>query len=257
MENENRIKESLEKKEKFLAENKKYRRQEDLYHHHLTGKYVGDLVYGANDGIITTFSIIAGAAGAALSPLVVIILGFANILADGLSMGASNYLGRKSEKDYAQTQKEKELWEIENLRDIEVEEIREIYLKKGFSGETLERAVNTTIADNNVWLETMMRDELNIFIDEEEKPLKHALATFSSFIIAGLLPLIPFLIPNFPFRLELSTLIGGLALFTVGASRSLVTAVTWIRGGLEMLLIGSFAAGAAFFVGNLLGNLVR
>lgn len=66
MENEPNIKEALEKKEKFLAENKKYRRQEDLYHHHLTGKYVGDLVYGANDGIITTFSVIAGAAGAAL-----------------------------------------------------------------------------------------------------------------------------------------------------------------------------------------------
>lgn len=249
--------ESLKRKKQLLLENKKYRRQEDLYHHRLTGKYVGDLVYGANDGIVTTFAVIIGAAGASLSPIVVIILGFANIFADGISMGASNFLGRKSEKDYAQTQREKEAWEIENLRELEVEEIRDIYRKKGFAGETLEKAVAVTTANKDVWVETMMRDELDIFVDEREKPLKHALATFLAFIVAGLLPLIPYLIPNLSSRLFLAVGIGGLTLFMVGALRSFVTAVTWIRGGVEMLLIGSFAGIVAFFVGSLLDHLVH
>ncbi|MCL5969995.1 MAG: VIT1/CCC1 transporter family protein [Patescibacteria group bacterium] len=251
------LNEAVERKKKFLLNNKKYKFQEDVYHKHTAGKYIGDLVYGANDGVITTFSVIAGAVGASLSPSIVIILGFANVLADGISMGASNFLGNKSEQEYAKTQKEKEMWEIENLPEIEVEEIREIYRKKGFKGEELEKVVKTITSNKKVWLETMMRDELNIFVDEKDNPVKHSLATFAAFVIAGILPLLPFIIPSFPFRTESSTIIGAITLFTVGALRSLVMAVSWLRGGLEMLLIGSAAATVAFFVGNFLEKLVR
>lgn len=257
MESNSQLQEALERKKRFLAENKTYQRQENLYHRHTAGKYVGDLVYGANDGIITTFSVIAGAAGASLSPLVIIILGFANILADGISMGAGNFLGNKSEQDYAKTQKDKEAWEMENLRELEVEEVREIYQKKGFKGVELEKVVNTITLDKKVWLDTMMRDELNIFADEGEDPRKHALATLLAFVLAGTLPLLPYLIPSLDFPIQLSAVIGGLTLFTVGALRSLITAVNWLRGGLEMLFIGSAAAAVAFLVGNFLEQIVH
>ena len=120
------LEEVLKRKEKYLNENEQYRKHEGMYHRHVAGKYIGDLIYGANDGIITTFAVIAGSFGASLAPMVIIILGFANLLADGISMGASNFLGKKSEQEYAKAQRRKEEWEIEHLREIEVEEIREI-----------------------------------------------------------------------------------------------------------------------------------
>lgn len=251
------LEKALLKKEKFLLENGRYRRFEELAHRHIVGKYIGDYVYGANDGIITTFAVVAGASGAMLSSTVVIILGLANLVADGISMGASNYLGAKSEHDYALAQKEKEEWEIDNLRDLEIEEIRDIYRKKGFKGHDLEKAVSIITSNREVWLDTMMKDELGIIEDPLDDPKKHGLATAIAFAIAGFFPLIPYFIPNLQNQFLYSTFIGAGTLFLVGALRTLVTTVSWIRGGLEMLIIGSLAALSAYGVGALLEGLIR
>lgn len=243
------LQEALKRKEKFLLENKDYKRFETLAHRKDVGKYIGDLVYGANDGIITTFAIVAGASGASLSASVVIILGFANILADGISMGVSNFLGEKSEQDFAKAQYEKENWEIDNLRELEVEEVYDIYRKKGFKGKDLERAVDIITSNRKVWLDTMMKDELNIIMEKKEDPKKHGLATFAAFVVAGLFPLLPYLIPGTVNTFASSVIIGAVALFTIGALRTLITTVSWIRGGVEMLLAGSAAAAVAYIVG--------
>ena len=213
----NIIEKALEKKADYLSKNPEYRKQEAAYHRHTAGKYIGDLIYGANDGIITTFAVVAGAAGAHLSATVIIILGFANLLADGLSMGASNYLGGKSEQDYAKSQRQKESWEIEHLRELEVDEIREIYASKGFSGKDLNRAVEIVTSNKQVWLDTMMREELDIIEDATDDPQKHGLATFLAFLIAGLIPLIPYLLPNFINSFIISSIVGALTLFLVGS----------------------------------------
>jgi len=228
-----------------------------MMHAHAAGKYIGDLIYGANDGIITTFAVVAGAVGASLSSSVIIILGFANLLADGISMGASNYLGKKSEVDYAKAQREKEDWEIDNLRELEVEEVREIFGRKGFSGQDLERAVEIVISDRNVWLDTMMRDELGIIEDENDDPKRHGVVTFFAFAFFGLFPLMPYLAGSSVEPFPLSIVVGVLTLFIVGASRSYVTAVSWFRGGIEMLLVGSVAATAAYFVGKFIEGIVK
>ncbi len=247
----------LKRKEQYLNENAQYRKHESMYHRHVAGKYIGDFIYGANDGIITTFAVIAGSFGASLAPIVIIILGFANLLADGLSMGASNFLGKKSEQDYARAQRQKEEWEIEHLREIEVEEIREIYERKGFVGKDLERAVEIITSDRKIWLDTMMRDELNIIEETDNDPVRHGFATFASFLVAGLFPLLPYLVPNVPSPFLLSILVGGITLFFLGSLRSLVTTVSWIKGGLEVLAIGSTAAMAAFWVGKIIEGFVR
>lgn len=247
----------LKRKEKYISENKEYRKFENLYHRHTVGKYIGDFIYGANDGIITTFAIVAGAAGATLSSPVIIILGFANILADGISMGASNFLGKKSEADYAKAQRKKEEWEVEHLREIEVDEIREIFEKKGFKGHDLQKAVAIITSDKKVWIDTMMKDELGIIEEAGNDPKKHGIATFFAFIVAGLVPLFPFLISTLPNPILISAIVGGATLFTVGALRSLITTVSWVRGGLEVLLIGSSAALAAFIVGVVVEGIIR
>lgn len=249
------VEKALQRKKRYMAVNEDYERKENLFHRRIAGKYIGDFVYGANDGIITTFAIIAGASGASLSSIVVIILGLANLLADGISMGASNFLGRKSERDFAKAQREKEDWEIDHLRELEIEEIREIFEKKGFKGEDLEKAVKIITSDRKIWLDTMMRDELNIVEDDKDDPRRHGFATFAAFIIAGAFPLLPFLIPNLPNSFLISSIVGALTLFIVGASRSVITSITWIRGGLEMLLVGSSAALVAYFVGSFLEKL--
>ena len=250
---------ALKQKEQYFHENKEYRRQEILLHRHLAGKYIGDLVYGANDGIITTFAVVAGAAGASLSPGIVIILGFANLLADGISMGASNFLGGKSEQDYAKAQREKESWEIDNLRELEVEEIREIFARKGFRGRDLERATTVVTSNREVWIDTMMRDELSIVEDPDDDPKKHGFVTFGAFVIAGLFPLLPYITPNILIgnTFILSAIVGALTLFVVGALRTFITTVSWVRGGFEMLLIGSSTAGVAYFVGKFIEGLIK
>lgn len=251
------IDKALKRKEKYLSENAEYRRLEELMHWHDAGKYIGNFIYGANDGVITTFAVVAGAAGASLPSSVVIILGFANLLADGISMGASNYLGEKSEIDYAQAQRQKEGWEIDNLRELEEQEVRDIYEKKGFKGQDLEDAVRIITSDRRVWLDTMMKDELGIIEDEDEDPKKHGLATFAAFLVTGFFPLIPYLIPGVENAFMWSAIGGVVTLFVAGSLRSLVTAVTWKRAGLEMLIIGSAAGGSAYFLGSFIEGLVK
>lgn len=243
------VEEALKRKEKFLLENKQYNRFEQLAHRRIVGKYIGDLVYGANDGVITTFAIVSGAAGASLSGSIIIVLGFANILADGISMGASNFLGKKSEQDFARAQYQKEDWEIDHLRELEIEEVRDIYKKKGFKGSDLEKAVAIVTSDRKVWLDTMMKDELGIILDEKDDPRRHGFVTFVAFLLAGMFPLAPYLIAGLENQFYYSLTLGAFSLFLIGALRTLITTVSWIRGGLEMLFIGSSAAAVAYLVG--------
>ncbi|MDP3998481.1 MAG: VIT1/CCC1 transporter family protein [bacterium] len=251
------IEKDLRLKEEYLRQNPDYRKREELYHQHKAGAYIKDLVYGANDGIITTFAVVAGATGASLSPMIVIILGFANLFADGLSMGAGNYLGIKSEQDYQKAQRKKEEWEIDHLRNLEVGEIRDIYAERGFGGKDLENAVAITIADRKRWVDVMMKDEMGIIEDVKVGPLKHGLATFLAFVLAGLVPLLAYLFPSGgDATFKVSLFLTALTLFVIGALRSRVTLVGWWRGGTEMLLIGSGAAGAAYFIGYFIEKLV-
>lgn len=152
-------------------------------------------MFGANDGIITTFAVVSGVVGASLSNRVILILGFANLLADGVSMGASNYLSRRSDAEVLQDPGRRE-------------------------------------------------------------PARHGVATVIGFISAGVIPLAAYLLPlpddaRFPAAIGLTFA----SLFSVGASRSLVTDARFVRSGLEMLLVGSLAAGVAYAIGALVSGL--
>lgn len=158
--------------------------------------YIRDLVYAANDGIVTTFAVVAGVRGAGLSPLVVLALGFANLAADGLSMAVGNYLGIKSE--------------------------RAAELGSGFR----ER-------------------------DESIHGARHAGVTWGAFVLAGLVPLLPFMTAAPPgTAFYTSVLLSAAALFGVGAARTRVTGQPWWQSGLEMLVVGALAGSVAFLVGR-------
>jgi vacuolar iron transporter family protein len=162
--------------------------------------YIRDLVYGATDGIITTFAVVAGVTGGTLSPRTVLILGVANLLADGLSMGVSNYLAIRSE-------------------------------------ERVQEANGELVPDS--------------------RPARHGFATFAAFVVAGAVPLIPYLLPRPSFgRFITSSAVALVVLFVVGAARAKVGAGRWWTNGFEMLGLGVVVGIAAYAVGAVVSRLV-
>ena len=214
------------------------------------GPYIHDIVYGANDGIVTTFAVVSGVAGAELASYVVVILGFANVLADGLSMGLGNYLSGKSRKDNYQRLLKEEMREMEEIPDIEREEIREIFEAKGFKGADLDRVTEVITSDPKIWADTMMREEHGLAPDEDGTPFWHAVMTFTSFILFGSIPIAPYLLPiSESSRFLVTVVAAAIALLIVGLLRSWVTRERLIRGPLEILGVGFICAFTAYYVG--------
>ncbi len=222
--------------------------------------YIPEFVYGGIDGAITTFAVVAGAAGANLSVSIVIILGMANLIADGFSMSVGNFFSTQAARDNYDRHRQTELWEIENLREKEIEEIREIYAAKGFTGNLLEEVVAVIISNKEVWADTMMREEL-FLIKDDKTPYKTAGVTFFSFLIIGVIPLLSYLAAPFfhsgDNRLFLiSCAATGLALAIIGQLKSIVTGKSRLRGTLETVALGGLAALIAYYVGFVLEKIV-
>lgn len=219
--------------------------------------YIGEFVYGAIDGAVTTFAVVSAVVGAALQPIIIIILGLANLFADGFSMAMGSYLSIRSQNEFYKTERERELWEIENMPEGEIEEIRQIYRKKGFTGKDLENIVNVITADKERWIDEMMFNELGL-TKPDKKPAKAALATFIAFAVVGFIPLLTFILAFF-FTLKntflISIILTLIALFMIGAGKTLITQKKWWLSGLETLTVGSLAATVAYFVGALLSGL--
>lgn len=233
--------------------------EEPTIHDVEKGQYIGDMVYGAIDGIVTTFAVVSGVAGASLHSGIVLILGFANLFADGLSMAVGNYLGTKSEVEYKRRERYREEWEVENLPEEEKVEVRHIYRRKGFTGELLEKVVEVITGDKKQWVDTMLLEELHI-IPEQKSPYMAGFMTFASFVVAGFVPLLSYVLSYvFPFFAQYSYVIS-IALtfaiiFAVGSLRVYVTGKRWWSSGLEMLLVGGATAVVAYLIGYLLKGL--
>jgi VIT1/CCC1 family predicted Fe2+/Mn2+ transporter len=226
----------------------------DRIHSKNKNSYVSDWILGGIDGAVTTFAIVAGVVGAALESQIIIILGLANLLADGFSMAASNYSAVKSDADDI-----KRLWAMEeqHIRDVpegEREEIRQIMIGKGMTGDALEQAVDAICANQNTWIETMLVEEFGV-LPETRDPWKAAFATFSAFLVCGAVPLVPFVfeIANpFPWAIAAT----GAVFFAIGAGKSLWALSPWYRSGFETLAIGMAAAGVAYAVGYWLKGII-
>lgn len=217
--------------------------------------YLRDWIYGGIDGSVTTFAVVSGVAGAELSPLIILIMGFANLLADGFSMAASNFLGTKAEHEDLKRIEAIEHRHIELAPEGEREEIRQIFANKGFSGKDLDRVVKLVTADRNRWVRTMLTEEYGL-PQEVRSPWWAAASTFSAFLVCGLVPLLPFVF-GLTNALELSALLTGAVFFAIGSVKSLWSTSPWWRSGLSTLLVGAIAGvlayGAGRFIKNLLG----
>lgn len=220
--------------------------------------YLGEFVYGGIDGSVTTFAVVAGSVGAHLSSEIIIILGFANLIADGFSMSVGSYLSHKSEKDNYEKHKRIEYWEVDHLPEKEREEIREIYEAKGFEGELLEQVVKVICSDRDRWVEVMMKEELEMQ-ESDKSPLAMGGVTFLSFILIGLVPLsvylIDYLVGISGDLFLYSIILTSIAFLFIGYLKAKVTLKRIWVGMLETLFLGAIAATLAYVVGNWLEKL--
>jgi VIT1/CCC1 family predicted Fe2+/Mn2+ transporter len=217
--------------------------------------YLRDWIYGGIDGSVTTLAVVSGVVGAQLSPWIILVMGLANLVADGFSMAASNFLGTRAEYEDL-----KRIEAIEN-RHIDLdpagerEEVRQIFFNKGFDGEDLTHIVDLVTADRTRWIRTMMTEEYGL-PREVRSPWMAAVATFSAFIACGLVPLLPYLFGlNNP--LTLSLLMTGGVFFTIGSVKSRWSTTSWWSSGLSTLAVGSIAASLAYGAGVLLNHLAQ
>lgn len=219
--------------------------------------YLGDFVLGAVDGAVTTFAVVAGAAGAGVSNGVVLVLGLANVFADGLSMAAGNFLRARSDLQLLHQFRQMEEMHIEQIPEGEREEVRQIFRAKGFEGEMLEKVVQVITEDRQQWVNTMLTEEWGLRLDPPS-PWRAGLATFAAFILAGLVPLLPAMLllrGSAHLSFTYSAVLTGITFFVTGLIRGKVVNHPILASGLETLLIGGAAAATAFVVGWLLEGL--
>jgi len=222
--------------------------------------WLPDFVYGGIDGAVTTFAVVAGVEGASLSVGIILILGFANLFADGFSMSVGKYLSDKTQKEQFEKIKEIEFRHLKEKPEHERQEVEEIMALYGFKGKDLKRATDIITSDPEGWVDIMMRREFNM-TEENIDPIKGGIATFIAFVLVGFIPLIAYVLKS-PLNLSesqtfLATCISTIsALFIVGAIKSRFALKNWIISGLEMALMGGAAAGIAYFIGVFLKTLL-
>lgn len=211
--------------------------------------YLGDAVLGAIDGCVTTFAVVAGAVGGGFSNIVVVVLGFANLLADGLSMAISNYQSAKTQQDEVTRARRMENRHIDQVPAGEREEIRQIFAAKGFQGQILEEVVDVITSDREVWVDTMLTEELGLH-PLTPHPVRAGLTTFLAFLAIGAVPLMPFaLLAADASLFVLSAALAGLAFFAIGMIRAHLLEKPSLIGGLATLASGGSAALVAYGVG--------
>lgn len=222
-------------------------------------KYLGEFVYGGIDGSVTTFAVVAGTVGAGLDTSIILILGFANLLADGFSMSVGAYLAAKSEIDNYKKQSDQVFQGIRNNPENTRLRVRQVFARKSFEGALLEDAVRAMCRHPQECLDLLMKEELGL-MHPNRSPFKIGLVTYLAFIFVGLIPLILYVVDFYqPLSMDLFiwTCIGtGVAFAGIGWLKTYVNQTAHLKGIVETLVLGALAAGVAYFVGDFLETLL-
>lgn len=217
----------------------------------LSHRDLGDFVLGAIDGTVTTFAIVAGVAGAGLTQGVAVILGLANVFADGFSMAVSNYLKARADLHMIERYRRTEELHIDRIPEGEREEIRQIFAAKGFDGEILETVVEVITRDRKRWVDTMLIEELGLSL-QNPSAVRAAVITFCGFLLAGMVPILPLFCSGFLSVNQTylaSAMASAAAFLMIGIIRGYVAHRPMWKSALESLFVGGAAALLAFLVG--------
>eukprot|EP01026_Neomeris_dumetosa_P054494 TRINITY_DN4903_c1_g1_i4.p1 TRINITY_DN4903_c1_g1~~TRINITY_DN4903_c1_g1_i4.p1 ORF type:complete len:297 (+),score=46.89 TRINITY_DN4903_c1_g1_i4:75-893(+) len=217
--------------------------------HSQSSGYLKSFVFGALDGTVTCFAVVASVAGSNLAPVVVLVLGIANLVADALAMGFGDYLSEKAERDLVHAEYEKEKWETENYLQGEIEEMVELYMEKGMSEDDARSMLSVMSRYPKVFVDTMMMEELGMLPpDEDSLPWKNGIVMFLSFLLFGSIPLFAYIL--FPvdgtIRLLIASCCTVVTLFGLGYTKGALIGQKRIVTGMIMMVQGSLAAVAAY-----------
>jgi VIT1/CCC1 family predicted Fe2+/Mn2+ transporter len=211
--------------------------------------YIRDVVFGFGDGVNTSLGIVAGVGGAEVAAGIVILAALVGMFTGAKAMAVQNYLAVKSQREILQSEIKRELYEIENMPEQERKEIEDIYKAKGFEGEELKAIVDKITSDRDVWLKTMLTEELNLNLEIAGTPLKSALTMFGAFLLGGILPIIPFFFIHGFTALMIAIGVSITSSFIVGAIKSNMAKKSWIKGGIEMAGLGTGIALIGYGIG--------
>ena len=229
---------------------------EQHYHNqvdpHRGASALSDVILGGQDGLVNVLGVILGVAAATSDTRIVLVAGLAATFAESVSMGAVAYTSTLADADFYESERAREYRHIQEVPGLEREEIRSIYHNKGFSGELLDRIVNTITHDKDVWVAVMMADELQLAPVDRRSAARSALIVGVAAIVGSLIPLLPFALLPVQYSMIVAIALAAVVLFIVGAYKARLTVGNPGKSGLEMAVIGTLSALAGYIVGALL-----
>jgi VIT1/CCC1 family predicted Fe2+/Mn2+ transporter len=223
--------------------------------HRPGGAWIRDATFGANDGLVSVLTLLAGVAGASSDSSTILIAGLAGLVAGAISMAVGAYVSAKAYRSYYRAELRKEIEEMREKPEVEREEIRSIYRDRGFEGELLEQVVETITSNPRVWLKVMMSEELGLSASFA-RPLGAAAVVFVAFLAGGIVPVVPFLVATGVSALIAAFAVTALALILAGAVRSRYTGERPVVAGLELVAMAAIGVGVAHLIGRLVGVVV-
>ncbi len=224
-------------------------RLHDRHDPHRHDSRLSDVILGGQDGLVNVLGVILGVAAATQDARIVIAAGLAATFAESISMGAVAYTSTLANDDLYLSEREREYRHIHLAPDVEIEEIREIYHKKGFEGETLDKIVEVITSNPDVWVNVMMSEEFQMTPPEKSNAFISALIVGFSALAGSIIPLFPFFFWTVTLSIWISVVIAALTLFVVGVYKARVTVGKPFRSGLQMAVIGTISALAGYVVG--------
>lgn len=210
-----------------------------------------DVILGGQDGLVNALGIILGIAAVTSNVHILIATVLAATAAESISMGAVAYTSALADKDHYESERKKELYEMKHYPEMEREEVRQIYEKKGFNGKILEEIVETITKDHHMWLTTMMAEELQLVPINIREILKSSVIVTIATAIGHMIPLLPFFFVAHQTGILISIVISGIVLFAVGVYQAITLTGSWWKSGVRMLIIGLGAAAIGFAIAKL------
>jgi predicted membrane protein (TIGR00267 family) len=220
-------------------------------HHepHKKGNTLSDVILGGQDGLVSILGLMLGLAAATRSTRIIIAGGLATIFAETLSMSAVAYTSKMAARDHYAAEREREVKEIEEVPEIERQEIVDIYSAKGFTGKLLDDIVDHITANDKLWIETMMRDELNLLPVLKRDVYNYTVVVGISTFSGAILPLIPFFFLAVHPALVTALIISIVVLAAIGIYKANMTLGKPLKSALQMVIIGMGAAFAGYLIG--------
>jgi vacuolar iron transporter family protein len=223
--------------------------------HFRANETVRDIVIGMSDGLTVPFALAAGISGVpGAQTKIVVLAGLAEIAAGSIAMGLGGYLAAKTDAEHYFTEQQREKWEIDHLPEREREEVADVFRGYGMADVHIQPILEAMNTNHTQWLDFMMRFELGLEPPDPRRARTSAITIGLSYVVGGFIPLLPYiLIPNLTAALIVSVVVTLTALFLFGYIKGRFTGTRPLRSGLQTMLVGGLAAGAAFLLARLIG----